>query len=365
VTLSPDLSERILVVLELSGGNDGLNTVVPYADDEYYRLRPKIGIRRQNLLVLDERFGLNKGMVGMEKLWQAGQLAIIHGVGYPQPSFSHFNSMAYWHTAAPNSGASYGWMGRLADGLLPPGTKTPIVNVDATQSLAVRAREHVPVVFDDPRRFVPKGPRYTRTLDARHPNPSRAFLVDVARSAEEASQQVRAAWREYDSSVDYGLIDLDLRKIAALIEARLPTRLYYTSFRDNAFDTHVYQPNLHGRLLTYFSDAVYGFHQDLERMGRSQDVLLIVFSEFGRRAGENANLGTDHGTASVMFAMGSEVAGGHHGAPPSLTKLDDTENLVFTVDFRQVLASAMGGWLGYPNASEVLGGNFPALNLFV
>ena len=357
--------ERILVVLELSGGNDGLNTVVPYGDDAYYALRPKLGLKKDKLRVLDGHYGLNAGMAGMEKLWQAGHLAVIHGVGYAQPSFSHFNSMAYWHTAAPNSGRSYGWMGRLADAMLPSGAPTPIVNVDATQSLAVRARTHVPIVFDDPQRFVPKGPRYPNELTERTgQNASRAFLRDVARSARSASEQVRRAWRDYASPIDYGLIDLDLSKIAALIEARLPTRLYYTSFRDNIFDTHVYQANLHRRLLTYFSDAVYGFQQDLARMGRAQDVLLLVFSEFGRRAGENANLGTDHGTANNMFAIGAGVKGGHHGMPPSLTDLDATENLVFTTDFRRVLATVIEGWLGHAGASEVLGAPFAPLELF-
>ena len=357
--------ERILVVLELSGGNDGLNTVVPYGDDAYYALRPKLGLRKDKLRPIDAHYGFNAGMAGMDTLWRAGKVAIVHGVGYPQPSFSHFNSMAYWHTATPNSGASYGWIGRLADAMLPEGASMPLVNVDATQSLAVRARRHVPVVFDDPARFVPKGPRYKSTLAGpTGDNVARAFLRDVARSARDASDQVRRAWRDYNSSVDYGLTDLDLSKIAALIEARLPTRLFYTSFRDNIFDTHVYQASLHQRLLTYFSDAVYAFQQDLERMGRAQDVLLLVFSEFGRRAGENANLGTDHGTANVMFAIGEGVRGGHHGTPPSLTELDATENLVFTVDFRRVLASVIEGWLGHQDAAEVLGGAFEPLALF-
>lgn len=357
--------ERILVVLELSGGNDGLNTVVPYGDDAYYRLRPKLGLPKAKLRPLDASFGLSPGMAGMEKLWGEGRLAIVHGVGYPQPSFSHFSSMAYWHTAAPNSGAAYGWMGRLADAMLPAGASVPIVNVDATQSLAVRSRTHVPVVFDNPQSFAPKGPRYPSSpLSGESSNASRAFLNDVSRSAREASEDVREAWQKYPKSIDYGIADLDLSKIAALIEARLPTRLYYTSFRNNYFDTHVYQANLHRRLLTYLSDAVHGFQQDLDRMGRAEDVTLLIFSEFGRRAGENANLGTDHGTANVMFAVGSGVTGGHYGAPPSLTELDATENLVHTTDFRRVLSSVVEGWLGHADASEVLGGSFEPLPMW-
>lgn len=355
---------RVLVVLELSGGNDGLNTVVPHGDDAYYALRPRLGIRPGNLVPLDEMYGMNRGMSGMERLYKEGRLAVIHGVGYPQPSFSHFNSMAYWHTAAPNSGASYGWVGRLADVLLPEGTPNAIVNIDATQSLAVRSRRHIPVVFDDPARFTAKGAPADMPMGDAGANASRAFLNDVTRGAQRASEQVQSAWTNYGGGIDYGLADLDLPKIAALIEARMPTRLYYTSFRNNAFDTHVHQANLHGRLLTYFSDAVRAFVQDLERIGRADDVLVLIFSEFGRRAGENTNLGTDHGTANLMFAVGNAVAGGHHGTPPSLIDLDETENLRHTVDFRQVLASAIQGWLGYPAPADVLDGDFEQLPIF-
>ena len=357
---------RILVVLELSGGNDGLNTVVPFRNDDYYKLRPKLSLKENTLRKIDDEYGLNTHMAGLEKLYKDGQMAIIHGVGYPQPSFSHFNSMAFWHTAAPNSGASYGWVGRLADVLLPKGSPFAIVNVDATQSLAVRSENHVPIVFDDPNQLVPKGrSMYVEAgNDGQAHNTSQSFMRDIARSAKEASAQVGEAWQKYKSPVDYGLVNLDLPKIASLIEARMPTRLYYTSFRNNAFDTHVQQSNLHSRLLTYFSDAVYAFMQDMERIGRADDVMVLVFSEFGRRAAENANLGTDHGTANVMFALGNGVKGGHFGTPSDLTKLDDTDNLIHTTDFRQVIATVIEDWLQYPNAQDVLNGKYDKLGIF-
>lgn len=357
---------RILVVLELSGGNDGLNTVVPFRNDEYYKLRPTLGIKPDKLRKIDDDYGLSSYMAGMERLFKDGRMAIIHGVGYPQPSFSHFNSMAYWHTAAPNSGASYGWVGRLADVLLPKGTPYGIINIDATQSLAVRSRNHVPVVFDDPARFVPKGAPFE--VEAGHDevikNTSQAFLRDVANSAKEASGKVRQAWQNYKSPFDYGLVSLDLPKIASLIEARMPTRLYYTSFRNNIFDTHVQQANHHARLLTYFSDAVSAFMMDMERIGRADDVMVLVFSEFGRRAAENSNRGTDHGTANVMFAIGNGVKGGHYGTPPSLTDLDETDNLKHTTDFRRVLASVIEDWLQYTNSDAVLGDKYEKISAF-
>ena len=145
--------ERILVVVELSGANDGLNTVVPFADDAYYRARPKLGIRADKLRKLDDRFGLQPTLAGFERLYKDGHLAIVHGVGYEQPSFSHFTSMAYWHTGAPNSGDAFGWLGRLADSIDPRGAANFLVDVESHQSLAVRARNHVPLVFYDPDKF--------------------------------------------------------------------------------------------------------------------------------------------------------------------------------------------------------------------
>jgi len=146
----PARDRRILVVMELSGGNDGLNTLIPFADDAYYRHRPNIGIKAAKLRKIDDQFGFSPGMAGFERLYKDGKLAVLHGCGYDQPSFSHFTSMAYWHTAAPNSGGEYGWVGQLADALQPQGAPNFLVNIDETQSLAVRSRAHTPVVFDGP-----------------------------------------------------------------------------------------------------------------------------------------------------------------------------------------------------------------------
>jgi uncharacterized protein (DUF1501 family) len=365
-----ELENRILVVFEMSGGNDGLNTVVPYGDDAYYGQRPTIGLKPDGLLRLDDHFALNPGMVGFERLWQAGQLAIVHGCGYDNPSFSHFTSMAYWHTAAPNSGAEYGWVGRLADGMKPGGAPAFIVNVGDTQSLAVRSRDHVPVVFDDPEKFERAGFFEERALfehvagASADANPARQYLRGIAQSALDASALVREACAGYHTPMDYGLVPLDLPKIAALIAADVPARLYYTSFRDNAFDTHVQQNNVHQRLLTYTADAIAAFMADLERIGRADDVIVLVFSEFGRRVPENTNLGTDHGTAGLMFVIGKAVKGGHYGEVPSLTELTEGDNLRHTTDFRRVYATTTAGWLGYADTRGLLGEDFAPFPLF-
>lgn len=363
-------SNRILVIVELSGGNDGLNTFVPYGDDAYYRHRPQIGIRPEKVRRIDDRYGFNPGMAGFEALYKSGRMAVIHGCGYAQQSFSHFTSMAYWQTGAPNRGEEYGWVGRLADAIDPRLTPNFIVNIDESQSLAVRARRHVPVVFDEPDSFGRKGLYQARPLLDRVPevadntNASRRYLLEVAKSAREASQLVRDAWTNYKTPVDYGIVPIDLPKIAALIAAGMPTRLFYTSFRHNAFDTHVQQSDLHQRLLTYASDSVAGFMQDMERIGRADDVVMLVFSEFGRRVPENTSLGTDHGTANQMYVIGKPVRGGQYGAAPSLTHLDEGDNLVFTTDFRRVYASVTEGWLGYPDTPALFSSRFETFPLF-
>ena len=361
---------KILVVLELSGGNDGLNTLVPYADDAYYKFRPKIGLPKKSLRPIDDHFGFNRGMVGFERLYKDGKLAIVHGCGYENPSFSHFSSMAYWHTAAPNSGEQYGWVGRLADTIAPEAPPNFIVNIDTHQSLAVRSRRHVPVVFDDPNKFTRESffdeneVFKAATDNGKVSNPAREFLLDTARSAKSASALVQEAWSKYHSPVDYGIVGLDLPKVAALIEAGMPTRLYYTAYRNNAFDTHVFQNDVHQRLLTYASDSVSAFMKDLKRIGRENDVVVMAFSEFGRRVPENVSLGTDHGAANLMFVAGNQVKGGHYGQIPSLAKLDEGDNLLHTTDFRRVYATMIAGWLGHPDTRELLNGDFQPFDMF-
>ena len=363
---------KILVVLELSGGNDGLNTLVPYGDDAYYQKRPNLGIPKKELRTIDNHFGFSGGMVGFERLYKDGKLAVVHGCGYENPSFSHFTSMAYWHTAAPNSGEEYGWVGRLADSLAPSAPANYLVNIGARQSLAVRSRKHVPVVFDDPNKFTQEKfyqegeilGSMANAGEEKVENPARRFLLDTAKSAKDASALVQQAWSRYRSPVDYGITGLDLPKVVALIDAGMPTRLYYTSYRNNAFDTHVFQGDVHKRLLTYASDAVSAFLKDLERIGRADDVVVMIFSEFGRRVPENVNLGTDHGAANLMFVAGKQVKGGQYGVIPSLTKLDPGDNLIHTTDFRRVYATMISGWLGLRETRPLLNGEFEPFDLF-
>ncbi len=362
--------ERILVVLELAGGNDGLNTVVPHADPAYHKARPALAIRPNQVLKLDDQFGLHPACEGLRKLFEDGRMAVVHGCGYPKPTLSHFTAMEWWHTATPHGGDKYGWVGRFADASKPKPVENYIVNVAGQQSRAVASAVHSPVVFKDPRRFArlgtPAQQKVFETFGTVYPtdNPALAFVNGVSKTATGGAAAIRSACAEYRTRVDYGSdndVTLDLKKVAGMIAAGMPTRIYYVSM--GGFDTHAAQPNLHQLLLTYLSDAVRGFLTDLKRIGRADDVAVMAFSEFGRRVGENASKGTDHGTAGPMFVFGGKVKGGFHGTPPSLTDLD-AGNLKMTTDFRSVYATLIRDWMGFGDPAAVLKGEFRTLPLF-
>jgi uncharacterized protein (DUF1501 family) len=367
---SAGTSGRILVVFEWFGGNDGLNTVVPYGDPMYYRHRPTIGIKERDLLKIDAHLGWHRSMRGIKQLYDEGKVAIVQGVGYDRPSFSHFTSISFWHTAAPNSGHEYGWIGRTASALDPGGARENlIVNISDSQTLAVKAEHHVPLVFIDPLRFQ-RGvfAQEKAALDAlgaqgAPSGDAHRYVLEVTRSAAKASAVVRAAWSAYRDHAPPDLRLLDLDKVVALIEADFPTRLYYVPLRNSLFDTHVNQASPHDRQLEYCADAVAGFFQELQRIGRADDVVMYVYSEFGRRVPENTSLGTDHGTAQVNFVIGNAVKGGLYGTAPSLSNLVLGDNLETTVDFRRVYATLIQDWLG-ADAARVLGQAFPTLAMF-
>jgi uncharacterized protein (DUF1501 family) len=362
-------SGKILVVFEWFGGNAGLNTIVPYGDAMYYKHRPTIGIKEKDVLKIDAHFGWQKSMGGMKNLYDEGRVAIVQGVGYDQPSFSHFTSMSFWHTAAPNSGNEYGWIGRTASVLDPAGAReNMIVNVSDSQSLAVKAANHVPLVFIDPTRFqrgvfAQEKPALDALGAAAVPvGDAHKYVQEVTRSAAQASELVRTAWSKYKGKENPDLRLLDLDKVAALIEADFPTKLYYVPLRNSLFDTHVNQVAPHDRQLQYCSDAIAGFFQEMKRIGRADDVVMYVHSEFGRRVPENTSLGTDHGTAQVNFVIGNPVKGGMYGTPPSLTDLVLDGNLDNTTDFRQVYATLVE-WIGADSA-KVLAQRFKTIDVF-
>jgi uncharacterized protein (DUF1501 family) len=361
--------ERILVVVELAGGNDGLDTVIPYGNDAYRKARPTLGAGKENVLKVNDEFGFHNRLVGLKKVWDDGQAAVIHGCGYPNPNRSHFSSMEYWHTATPYVAQTTGWVGRFADSFWPDARPNTIVNITQKQSLAVQAEKHSPVVFSRPDEFVRAGdklqaPTYRKLIEQTNTgNATLDFLTAVSKNASDASVRVREAVGSYQTPVPYGATALatDLRKVAALIKAGFPTRVYYVSL--GGFDTHASQAGGRSYLLTGLGEALDAFTSDLKRIGRANDVAIMMFSEFGRRVEENASGGTDHGTAGPMFLFGRGVKPGFYGTHPSLTELDENADLKMTMDFRRVYATVIREWMGYQDTRSILKGDFAPLGI--
>jgi uncharacterized protein (DUF1501 family) len=359
---------RILVVLELSGGNDGLNTVVPYRNDAYYKARPTIGIR--DPIKVHDEFGFHPSLLGFESLYKNGKLAVVHGCSYPNPDRSHFVSMRYWHTGVPNAAEERGWVGRFADLSCPVNKKSYIVNIAKEETLAVKAQIHSPVTFYDPDRFVREGTPEQKAVFAetfrnvaRSGNDALDFVRGIAETAAESSDFARNACAEYRSKMDYGYgeVGTNMKRIAALIAAKSPTKIYYTNF--SGFDTHASQVTAQTLLFNQLGDAVLGFLLDMKRIGRENDVAVLMFTEFGRRVKENASFGTDHGVASPMYIVANNLKGGFYSEHPSLTDLD-AGDLKMTTDFRRVYATMMKEWLGYGDAKSVLKGDYPTLGVW-
>lgn len=362
--------DRILIVVELSGGNDGLSMLVPYNIDDYYRARPTLGIRKNQLRVIGDEFGFHPRGEGFERLFKDGKLAIAHGCGYPNPNLSHFSSMAYWHTGIPNQIESYGWLGRFADAANPTPKRQHIISVGKQEPLAVRSAKHAAITFSDPQKFEREGSESRRQAFAKMTEASETgnrtlkYLNEVSSVAADSSALIKQACADYRTTVDYGIGDLqrDLKYVAALIQARLPTRIYYVKL--GGWDTHGGQELAYNGLLMYTSDALRAFMDDLRRSGRADDVAIMVFSEFGRRVKENASGGTDHGTAGPMLVIGNHVKGGHYGRFPSFSDLDENGNFKMTTDFRSVYATMMKEWMGFDNFGAVLKKEFPTLGIF-
>ena len=351
--------DTILVVIQMTGGNDGLNTVVPYGLDGYYEARPSLSIKETDVLPLTDQIGLHPAMGKIQELYQQGQVAIVQGVGYSNPNLSHFRAMDIWHTAAPDTYESRGWLSNhLASTTVDEGN--PIFAASITGELA-RAlygnNVSVPTIvsmqayqFRTDGRYGSDRPSQLAyanwAYSQRYSSPLQAHVARTGANAIASSEAVQTAVSAYNSSVEYPTFPLanSLKTVAQLIAADLGTRLYYTAF--GGFDTHSAQANSHARLLGGFSESVAAFLEDAGQMGKAERVLIMTFSEFGRRVRENGSSGTDHGAAGPMFLIGRAVKGGMYADHPSLTSLDSNRNLVYGVDFRAVYGTALDGWLG-------------------
>lgn len=371
VTSRPGVpDDNILVVVQMGGGNDGLNTLVPVADDTYYRVRPRLAVPRQEVIRISGDLGLHPKMTKFKEMLDRGVAAAIQGVGYPNPSRSHFKSMEIWHTADPEGRVMrVGWIGRYFDSKCPVCVEpTAGVNIGSSMPLAMRAETGQGVTLENPDAFqwMPSldgvGAREERELfrmlNAPAPNEPGTidFLRHTAMNAVLSSERVREAVRQYKGGVDYPntRFAASMRLIAQMIAGRLPTKVYYAHM--TGFDTHANQQGIHDALLEQLSTGVEAFYRDLEAQDNADRVLVLAFSEFGRRVAENGSAGTDHGTAAPMFVFGKRIKPGIHGRQPSLTDLVDGD-LKHGIDFRAVYATVLDRWLG-ADPVKILGAEF-------
>lgn len=347
-------ADRTLVLIELAGGNDGLNTVVPYADPAYQRLRPSIGISREALVQLDEKLGLHPSLAPLNDAWKAGELAIVQGVGYENPNRSHFRSIDIWDTASgSNRFLSEGWVAqlmgstrrtaeRLADAVVLGGGTGPVTGA------GLRA-----VAMPDPQRFLRQA-QGMQAAGARPANPALAHLIKVQREIQDTAKELRevlARAPEVRSTFPNGLFAQQLRIAARLIGAGAVVPVVKLAL--GGFDTHANQPGPHANLLRQLGEGLAAFRKALADAGRWDRALVMTYSEFGRRAAQNGSNGTDHGTAAPHFVLGAKVKGGMVGPAPNLDELDNGD-IRHAIDYRSLYATAARSWWGF-GRSAVLG----------
>lgn len=363
--------DRTLLVLELSGGNDGLATIVPYPEDDLYKVRTHTGLNPKNdLHRIDDYRGMHPNLGELHKIYQEGGLAIVEGAGYPQPNHSHFTSQDIWHTASPRGrAAGDGWLGSLLRALYPDDPKVPhAVCMGKTMAYALQSSTHPVVCFESPslyqfgadgKAIVSCGVGAEMTERKDKSDSMLARIRSAMRNASSTSEEVRRAAATYEPRVAYPNTGLgrDLKLAAALIQSRIGCRVVQVT--QPGYDTHDNQKARHDELMTELSQGLAAFLQDVRGTETGDRVLVLAFSEFGRRVPDNASMGTDHGTAGPMFLAGAPAKGGLHGKHPSVQDLE-AGDLKFTTDFRRVYASVLQDWF-HVDSERVLGAKYETL----
>ncbi|HLG62743.1 MAG TPA: DUF1501 domain-containing protein [Ktedonosporobacter sp.] len=368
-------SENTLIVVQMAGGNDGLNTVIPYTDSLYKKMRPTLAIPENTVLQLDGRLGLHPNLASLKKIWDEGHLAIIEGVGYPNPSLSHFQAMDIWQTLDLSGNGSEGWLGKLVSGWVDNDGhpfKSLNVGVQTAQALSSISAQVPTLTSTQSYRLAPDpldrdgGNARLQALMKLYntyprSSPYAALLDTTALNAQEGGRQLREADATYRPAVTYptGPFAAGLKVLAEAIVQGLGLRVGYVTL--GGFDTHANQQATHATLMKTLADGLSAFYTDLVMHKKADNVVVMTWSEFGRRVEENGSLGTDHGTAAPMFVLGNPVNKGIFGEPPGLGNLDQTGNLKYTTDFRSVYATVLDRWMG-ASSKDILGGNFGAQN---
>jgi uncharacterized protein (DUF1501 family) len=359
---------KVLVVLQLSGGNDGLNTIIPYRNDLYYAARPRLGITRDQSLRLTDEAGIHPALPFFKTLYDEGNLAILNSVGYPNPDRSHFRSMDIWQSASNSDEYLHtGWLGRWLDEQCKTCEHpTQVLELDDVLSLAMKGADRNGIAVKDPARLyqASRNDLYSDLLkghELEHASHTADYLYKTLASTLSSADYIFKNSKQNATTYSYPVTELgkNLKTIASLIYSEINTQVYYVSV--GSFDTHVAQDQRQKKLFEEINEAVQAFVADLKKNNRFKDVLLVSFSEFGRRVAQNASGGTDHGTANNMFFIsGGLQQKGMLNALPDLTNLQEGD-LVHQVDFRQVYATLLGKWLKTP-ASAILGSSFPMMN---
>jgi uncharacterized protein (DUF1501 family) len=364
-TLVPP-ENKVLVVLQFSGGNDGLNTVIPVRNDIYYKSRPRLGIERDKALQLTDEAGLNPALPFFKDLFDEGNLGIMNSVGYPNPDRSHFRSMDIWQSASnSNEYVNTGWLGRYLDAQC-SGCDKPIqaLEIDDVLSLALKGEKIKGLAFRDPKKlFNTSNERYYKEISAAHENeePVADYLYKTLAETLSSADYIYEQSRRRPSSQSYPATALgkNFQTISSLILSDINTKVYYVSL--GSFDTHVNQENQQKRLFTELNEAVNAFVTDMKTNHRFEDVMIMTFSEFGRRVAQNASGGTDHGTANCMFFIGGGLKQkGLINPMPDLNDLNEGD-LKHTVDFKSVYASLLHNWL-QADDEKILGKKYQLLN---
>lgn len=332
------MGEPCLVFIQLNGGNDGLNTFVPYDNPLYFELRSKIALSKDLVISKNNGMAFHPALKNFAKIQQKGDMSIIQNVGYPEPNRSHFRSQEIWQTAsASNQYLNEGWLGRYLDLQCKEHQPTAGINLDAIDNLALKGKEPNFITVKDPNRFKIRTDKDDKVKLS--DNPQLDFVRKIAYSVTEGAEEIQQALTKSTAEISYPKTNLgkNLEWIARLIKGNLNSKVYYTS--QNGYDTHDNQLAIHQRNLEELNDAVYSFYKDLKQANLLQNVTIVVFSEFGRRVKDNGN-GTDHGTAAPLFVIGGNNRGKVLGSNPNLFDLDEGD-LKYQIDFRSVYASLL------------------------
>ena len=366
--LASSRSGKILVVVQFSGGNDGLNTIVPFRNDLYYKKRPSLGIAPDKVLKIGAELGFNPALAALQPIFDDGAMTVINSVGYPNPDRSHFRSMDIWHTASGSENyLPTGWLGRYLDSQCADCAKPHYaLEVDDSLSLALKGNSRNGFAMSNIKQLQratnqPFLKNLIEQTPAEHAQHNVAYLYKTLADTQQSAKYLYQKSKVHPSITPYPATEIgrDLQQIAELITADADTRIYYVSL--GGFDTHVKQRKQQEKLLQQYAEAMAAFVKDLKHNQLLDETLIMTFSEFGRRVSENASGGTDHGTANNVFLMGGQLKKqGFYNAAASLSDLDNGD-LKYDIDFRRIYATIIEGWLG-AEAKPILGSSFQKMD---